>query len=174
MGALRRILLVLGALFVVVTAAPTGLFVTPAFAVNPDEVLADPALEARARKLSEGLRCLVCQNQNLAESHAGLAMDLKRQVAEMVSEGKSNDEIKTYLQARYGDFVLYRPPFKPLTWVLWIAPFALLLMVLLIFFRQAFNPFPAGIVRHIGIFHADRILIAALNQLPHLGGVRQI
>lgn len=86
----------------------------------------------RMRKLSEELRCLVCQNQNIAESNASLAQDLKRQVADMLVAGRSDDEIKSYLQARYGDFVLYRPPFKPTTWLLWLTPFVVLIATLLI------------------------------------------
>ena len=72
------------------------------------------------------LRCLVCQNETLAESEAPLADDLRREVAEMVREGRGNAEIRDFLVARYGDFVLYRPPVKPLTYVLWFGPFALL------------------------------------------------
>ena len=86
----------------------------------------------RYHDLLEELRCLVCQNQNLAESNASLANDLKRQVEDMIRAGQTDEQIKTYLQARYGDFVLYRPPFKPTTWVLWISPFVVLIVVLLI------------------------------------------
>ncbi len=103
-----------------------------AWAVQPDEILRDPAMEARAREISSELRCLVCQNQNIAESNASLAQDLKRQVADMLVAGRSDDEIKSYLQARYGDFVLYRPPFKPTTWLLWLTPFVVLIATLLI------------------------------------------
>lgn len=86
----------------------------------------------RYHDLLEELRCLVCQNQNLAESNASLANDLKRQVEDMIRAGQTDEQIKTYLQARYGDFVLYRPPFKPSTWVLWVSPFVVLVLVLLI------------------------------------------
>ncbi len=82
--------------------------------------------EVRYHALIQELRCLVCQNQNIAESNAPLAVDLKEQVAEMLQDGRSDTEIKDYLLARYGDFVLYRPPFKPLTWILWLGPFVLL------------------------------------------------
>ena len=84
------------------------------------------ALDARLKKLETELRCLVCQNQTLADSNADLADDLRREVRELALAGKSDEEIKAYLVARYGDFVLYQPPVKPLTWMLWFGPFALL------------------------------------------------
>jgi cytochrome c-type biogenesis protein CcmH len=87
---------------------------------------ADDALDARLKSLETELRCLVCQNQTLAESNAPLAEDLRREVRELAVSGKSDDEIRGYLVARYGDFVLYKPPVKPTTWLLWFGPFALL------------------------------------------------
>ncbi len=89
---------------------------------------ADPALEARLNKLSETLRCLVCQNQSIADSHAELAIDLKNQVREMMVHGKSDEEIVAYLVQRYGDFVLFRPPLKPATTLLWFGPLLLFLI----------------------------------------------
>jgi cytochrome c-type biogenesis protein CcmH len=86
-----------------------------------------PAYQARLRALSEELRCLVCQNQSLADSNAELAVDLKREVERLMTEGKSDEEIKTYLVQRYGDFVLYKPPMQSNTLLLWGGPFALLL-----------------------------------------------
>jgi cytochrome c-type biogenesis protein CcmH len=83
-------------------------------------------LDARLKHLETELRCLVCQNQTLADSNAPLAEDLRREVRELASSGKSDAEIKAYLVARYGDFVLYRPPLQSNTWLLWIGPFALL------------------------------------------------
>jgi cytochrome c-type biogenesis protein CcmH len=83
-------------------------------------------LDARLKRLETELRCLVCQNQTLADSNADLADDLRREVRELAVAGKSDAEIKAYLVARYGDFVLYQPPVKPLTWMLWFGPFALL------------------------------------------------
>ncbi|HEY2817085.1 MAG TPA: cytochrome c-type biogenesis protein [Casimicrobiaceae bacterium] len=83
-------------------------------------------LDARLKHLETELRCLVCQNQTLADSNAPLAEDLRREVRELANAGKSDTEIKTYLVARYGDFVLYRPPLQSNTWLLWIGPFALL------------------------------------------------
>jgi len=88
----------------------------------------DPKLEARLVDISQELRCLVCQNESLASSHAELADDLRREVRDLIREGKSDQEIKDFLVARYGDFVLYRPEVKPLTWVLWFCPFLLVLL----------------------------------------------
>jgi cytochrome c-type biogenesis protein CcmH len=87
----------------------------------------DPAHADRYHALIEELRCLVCQNESLAESNAELAQDLRAQVREMMEQGATNEEIVDFLVARYGDFVLYRPPFKPVTYLLWIAPFLLAL-----------------------------------------------
>ena len=91
----------------------------------------DPVLEARVVKLTSELRCLVCQNQSLADSHADLAIDLKNQVRSQMQAGKSDAEIRDYMVARYGDFVLYDPPFKRSTMLLWAGPFALLVIGLL-------------------------------------------
>jgi cytochrome c-type biogenesis protein CcmH len=88
----------------------------------------DPKVEARLVDISPELRCLVCQNESLASSHAELADDLRREVRVLIREGKSDQEIKDFLVARYGDFVLYRPEVKPLTWVLWFGPFLLLVL----------------------------------------------
>jgi cytochrome c-type biogenesis protein CcmH len=97
-------------------------------ATNPDEILADPVLERRARDLSKQLRCLVCQNQSIDDSDADLARDLRRVVREQLVAGKSDEEIIGYLTARYGDFVLLKPPVKPATWGLWFGP-ALVLLI---------------------------------------------
>ena len=80
----------------------------------------------RFKRLSEELRCLVCQNQTLADSNADLAVDLKRQIASMLSQGQTDSQIRDYMVARYGDFVLYRPPVQRNTWLLWGGPFAML------------------------------------------------
>lgn len=88
---------------------------------------ADPAVEARMLKISEELRCLVCQNETLAASRAELAEDLRVEVRRLIKEGKSDQEVKDYLVSRYGDFVLYRPPVKSTTWLLWFGPFLFLL-----------------------------------------------
>lgn len=93
----------------------------PALAVRPDEMLADPALEARARTISEGLRCLVCQNQSIDDSDADLAHDLRVIVRERLTAGDTDDEVRAYLVARYGEYVLLNPVVAPHTLLLWIA-----------------------------------------------------
>jgi len=100
---------------------------------------ADDVLDARLKSLETQLRCLVCQNQTLAESEAPLAADLRNEVRELAQSGKSDDDIRAYLVARYGDFVLYKPPVKPVTYLLWFGPFLLLaggLAVWLLVLRQ--------------------------------------
>jgi len=90
-------------------------------------IASDPALEQRLNKLTENLRCLVCQNQSIADSNAGLAVDLKNQVREMMVQGQSDQQIADFMVQRYGDFVLFRPPVKTSTWLLWFGPLLLLL-----------------------------------------------
>lgn len=105
-----------------------GLLPFGALAVQPDEVLEDPALEARARALSKGLRCVVCQNESIDESNASLARDLRLLVRERLVAGDSDDEVIAFLVARYGEFVLLRPTLSGSNWVLWAAgPLMLLL-----------------------------------------------
>ena len=87
----------------------------------------DPVVEQRLISIAEDLRCLVCQNESLAGSRADLANDLRREVRELIKAGKSDAEIKDFLVSRYGDFVLYKPPVKPTTWLLWFGPLLLLL-----------------------------------------------
>jgi cytochrome c-type biogenesis protein CcmH len=97
-------------------------------ATSPDEILADPVLEERARDLARQLRCLVCQNQSIDDSDAELARDLRQIVRERLVAGDSDAEIIAFLTARYGDFVLLKPPVKPATWGLWFGPLAVLLV----------------------------------------------
>ena len=109
---------------------------------------ADLQTEERIRKLEEKLRCLVCQNQTLADSNAELAGDLRRQVREQVAQGKSDEQIVSFLVQRYGDFVLYEPPFKATTALLWIGPFLLLAvaagaLILILRRRRAMSEEPA-------------------------------
>ena len=92
----------------------------------------DPAQEKQFKELTEELRCLVCQNQSLADSSAGLAQDLRQEVYSMVIAGNSNEEIVNYLVARYGDFILYRPPLKPTTYLLWFGPVIFLIFAVFI------------------------------------------
>jgi cytochrome c-type biogenesis protein CcmH len=124
----------------------------PAHAVESDEVLQDPALEARAREISEGLRCLVCQNQSIDDSGASLAKDLRLLVRERLKAGDSNQQIVDFIVARYGEFVLLKPRFETHTLVLWLATPAVFLAAILIIalaFRrrraEAQNPAPFSI-----------------------------
>ena len=103
----------------------------PAVAIDPYQ-FDDPAREDQYRELTEQLRCLVCQNQSLADSNAGLAEDLRREVYGMVSAGNSNRQVVDFMVQRYGDFVLYKPPVKPATWLLWAGPLLLLLTGVLV------------------------------------------
>ncbi|MBO9463182.1 MULTISPECIES: cytochrome c-type biogenesis protein [Stappiaceae] len=101
-----------------------------AMAVEPDEKLSDPVLEARARTISKELRCVVCQNQDIDSSNAGVARDLRLLVRERLKAGDSNQEVIAFIQARYGDYVLLRPPFKPTTYALWLSPLVLVMIIL--------------------------------------------
>jgi cytochrome c-type biogenesis protein CcmH len=100
---------------------------TPVFAADARPTERDPIAAARAVKLSEKLRCLVCQNQSIADSNAELAQDLRRQIHDQIAAGKSDGEIVAYMVARYGDFVLYEPPLKATTVLLWAGPALLVL-----------------------------------------------
>lgn len=99
---------------------------SPALAVQPDEMMKDPTLEARARSLSSELRCLVCQNESIDDSEAPLARDIRILIRERIGKGESNDAVRAYLVSRYGDFILLRPPFKRETWLLWLSPVLIL------------------------------------------------
>ena len=109
-----------------VLAALTSTATAPALAREAAPATEDPVLEARVMRISSELRCLVCQNETIAASHADLAVDLRNQVREMLRQGKSEREIYDYMTARYGDFVLYRPPLKDTTALLWFGPAVLL------------------------------------------------
>jgi cytochrome c-type biogenesis protein CcmH len=87
---------------------------------------ADPVVEQRLNLIAEELRCLVCQNESLAGSRADLALDLRREIRTLIKDGKTDEEVMAFMVSRYGDFVRYRPPVNPLTWMLWFGPFALL------------------------------------------------
>lgn len=135
----------------------------PSAAVEPNEMLADPALEARARALSVGLRCLVCQNQNIDDSHAELARDLRLVLRERIAGGDTDDEAVAYLVKRYGNYILLKPPFMPSTVVLWAGPGLLLLIAVAgfgaLWRRNGTPPPPAE-----DLTDADRALIVeALN-----------
>jgi cytochrome c-type biogenesis protein CcmH len=114
-----------------------GLVAASAWAVQPDEMLADPKLEARARVISRDLRCLVCQNQSIDDSDAELARDLRLLLRERLKEGDTDQQAKQFLVDRYGDYVLLNPPFKTATLALWLGPPALLLAGLLLAWSAA-------------------------------------
>ena len=101
-------------------------FALPAHANEAPPLAQDPAVEKRMVAISAELRCLVCQNESLAGSRADLAMDLKREIRTQIQAGKSDAEIMDFMVSRYGDFVRYRPPVNPVTWLLWFGPFVLL------------------------------------------------
>ena len=103
--------------------------------INEAAVAADPVAEKRLQALSEELRCLVCQNQTIADSNAELAQDLRREIRGMIKDGKSDKEIIDFMVVRYGDFVLYRPPVKGITLLLWGGPVALMLLGLVVLIR---------------------------------------
>ena len=102
----------------------------PARAVLPEEMLPDPVLELRARDISQGLRCLVCQNQSIDDSNAPLAKDLRIIVRERLSAGDNNDQVVAYVVRRYGNYVLLKPPFQMDTALLWLLPFMLMALAL--------------------------------------------
>jgi len=102
------------------------LMIVPALAVPVADTFSDPAMEARARNLQRQLRCLVCQAQSIDESNADLAADMRHLVRSQMREGRTDQQIEDFLVARYGDFVLMRPPVQSDTWMLWLAPFLVL------------------------------------------------
>jgi cytochrome c-type biogenesis protein CcmH len=108
----------------------------PALAVQPDEILKDPVLEARARSISAGLRCLVCQNQSIDDSDAPVAKDLRILIREQLQQNRSDTDVVDFIVARYGEFVLLKPRLKPDTLILWAAPFLLLAAGLAFAFRR--------------------------------------
>jgi cytochrome c-type biogenesis protein CcmH len=101
-------------------------FAASAFGQADEVAKPDPVVEARLKTLGEELRCLVCQNQTIADSNAPLALDLRNQIRAQIAAGRTDDQIREYMVDRYGDFVLYRPPFKTTTAILWLGPFLLI------------------------------------------------
>jgi len=114
--------------FSVGSVFPALVFSAYAYAQAEEVAKPDPVVEARLKALGEELRCLVCQNQTIADSNAPLALDLRNQIRTQIAQGRSDTQIRDYMVERYGDFVLYRPPFKATTALLWIGPFALVLL----------------------------------------------
>jgi cytochrome c-type biogenesis protein CcmH len=112
----------LAALMLLAALAPL-----PAYAVHPDEILPDPALEARARDIGKELRCLVCRNQSIDDSDADLAHDIRVLVRQRLAAGDTDAQVIAYIRSRYGDYVLLRPPFQLDTWLLWGGPGLILL-----------------------------------------------
>jgi cytochrome c-type biogenesis protein CcmH len=110
------------------------LFATQGFAVLPEEVLKNPALESRARSISQDLRCLVCQNQSIDDSNAPLAKDLRVIVRERLTAGDTNEQVFDYVVARYGNYVLLKPPLQADTFLLWASPFLILFIALSVAF----------------------------------------
>lgn len=128
-------------LAVVVVLAAT---LTGARAAEAIDSVTDPVLEQRVQALAAELRCLVCQNQSLTDSHADLALDLKQQVREQLRAGRSEQQVLAYMTERYGDFVLYRPPFKGTTLLLWLGPALLLALGAIVLWRElARRPSPS-------------------------------
>ena len=138
---MRKLVAILLTLLMVAFAA------SAARAVQPDEIMSDPAMEARARDLSRELRCMVCQNQSIDDSEAPLAHDLRVLVRQRLESGDSDRQVLDYLVARYGDFVLLRPPFKPETLLLWGLPPAALAvgLIALILMARRRKPVPTAV-----------------------------
>jgi cytochrome c-type biogenesis protein CcmH len=120
----RPLILLVRALFAALLLATAG----AALAIDTEKAFDDPALQARYEQINRELRCLVCQNQTIADSNATLAGDLRREVREMIAAGKTDDEIRDFMIQRYGDFVLYRPRMTAANFLLWAAPVLLLLL----------------------------------------------
>ena len=118
---MRRLAHVLAVLLLSVTA-------TVAFGIDSQAAFSDPVLQARYEQLTHELRCLVCQNETVADSNADLAADFRRQIHDMVAAGKTDAEVRSYMVERYGNFILYKPPLETGTWLLWSGPFILLLI----------------------------------------------
>ncbi|MGV0962766.1 MAG: cytochrome c-type biogenesis protein [Polynucleobacter sp.] len=117
------------------------------FAKDAAPLADDPVTEQRLIAISEEMRCLVCQNESLAGSRSDLANDLRREIRVLILEGKTDEQIRNFMVERYGDFVLYRPPVKPITWLLWIGPFVILLagiIGLMIYLRRRNQSMPSA------------------------------
>ena len=109
---------------------------TNVMSIEPDEILKDAQLEQRAREISSVLRCMVCQNENIDNSNAGIAKDLRILIREELIAGKTNSQIINFVHNKYGDYVLFKPPFKFYTFFLWISPFVIFFFLFLLFFRK--------------------------------------
>jgi cytochrome c-type biogenesis protein CcmH len=130
-------------------ALVTMVLLNPAFAKDAVPLADDPVVEQRLIVISEEMRCLVCQNESLAGSRSDLANDLRREIRILIKEGKTDAQIRSFMVERYGDFVLYRPPVKPTTWLLWIGPFVILLggiVGLIVYLRRRNQGIPSTIL----------------------------
>ena len=138
----------------------------PATAVQPDEILSDATLEKRARSLSAGLRCLVCQNQSIDDSDAPLAKDLRVLVRERLVAGDSDEQVIDYVVERYGDFVLLKPPVNSHTMLLWLAPLLVLLGAIGVVWRAIRKPEPAASVAPLSAREEEELdrLLAATKE----------
>jgi cytochrome c-type biogenesis protein CcmH len=137
---LKKLLL---SVFAMIAMASMGSFAVAKEAVPLAD---DPVTEQRLIVISEEMRCLVCQNESLAGSRSDLANDLRREIRILINEGKTDEQIRNFMVERYGDFVLYRPPVKPITWLLWIGPFIILLagiIGLLVYLRRRNQSVPS-------------------------------
>jgi cytochrome c-type biogenesis protein CcmH len=140
------------------------LFLPAAVARDAQPLGDDPAVEARLHKLSKELRCLVCRNESLADSPAGLADDLRREIREQIKAGKTDQEIIAFLQARYGEYILYRPRVTPMTYLLWFGPFVVLLAglaVLFYYIKQRRDSIPEEPLTAADRRHAEELLAAS-------------
>jgi cytochrome c-type biogenesis protein CcmH len=149
----------------VILAALLLVLAAPTFA--QDTHLADPKLEQRARDLSREIRCVVCQSQSIADSDADIARDMRNLIREQIAAGRSDQDIRDYLVARYGDFVLFKPPFKASTYVLWIGPFALLAVALVVIFFYYRRRETAPAAR--GLTEAEQARVAELLRGDEMG-----
>jgi cytochrome c-type biogenesis protein CcmH len=138
----------------------------PCFAVQPDEIMADPAKEARARTLSRELRCMVCQNQSIDDSDASLARDLRLLVRERIAAGDSDGQVLDFLVSRYGEFVLLKPRFESRTWLLWLLAPALLLIGGAVLWRQARRRSRLDPAAAVPLSPAEEARLAALTREP--------
>ncbi len=145
------------------------LFSAPAFAVQPYEMLKDPAQEARAREVSKHLRCVVCQNESIDDSGAEIAHDMRVLVRERITAGDSNEQIISYMVGRYGDYVRLLPRFTPITFILWLGPLALLLAGGVIVMTRLRQPM-AGTAP---LSDEEQLALAALNHAPDDSGEKQ-
>ena len=143
------------------TVLLTVLLAVPALAVQPDEILKDPVLEARARALSGGLRCLVCQNQSIDDSEAPLARDLRLLIRERLVKGDTDDQVVNFIVDRYGEYVLLKPRLEARTILLWAGPFLLLLLAAFYLWAKPRHP---SADREAPLTHDEQ---AALERLQH-------